>query len=140
MTIIYLIIVAYKGGGIDYISLFSILLLLFELAIFAALTILFSTFTTPLASTLYSIVILYIGHSLSILLKAGLKSGNLIEKWLVYFVYYVFPNLEKFNLRNQIVYGILPNAGQIIYPVIYSICLTATLLWLTVIALKKQDL
>ena len=41
MSGIYLGIVAYKGGGFDYLSLWSILLLIFEMSIFVALAILF---------------------------------------------------------------------------------------------------
>lgn len=139
MTAIYLIIVYIKGGGFDYLSLLSILLLLFELSIFISLTIAFSTFTTPLAGTIYSIITLYIGHSLGLLQKYAGKAGG-IQKYLGKFVYYLLPNLEKFNIRNSIVHGIMPNSGQIIYPVIYSIFYTAILLYLANLALKKRDL
>lgn len=140
MTVVYLILVAYKGGGFDYISLFSTLLLFFELAVFASLTILFSSFTTPLASMIYSSIILYTGHSLSLLTKAADKSGNIFEKIISYSVYYIFPNLEKFNIRNSVVYGTIPNASQIILPITYSVSLVIIFLWLTNLALKKQDL
>lgn len=139
MTAVYLIIVAAKGGGFDYLSLLSILLLIFELAIFIALTILFSSFTTPLASTLYSIIILYIGHSLSILKNAAAHSAPIVQ-YLTATVYYIFPNLEKFNIRNSVVYGAIPNAGQIVFPIVYAIFYTAILLWLATLALKRQEL
>ncbi len=140
MTIAYLALVAYKGGGFDYMSLFSILLLMFELAIFVALTLLFSVFTTPLASMIYSMIILYAGHSLSMLTKTAEKSGNLFAKTLSYAAYYGFPNLEKFNIRNSVVYGMTPDASQIIFPILYSTILITILLWLATIAIKKQDL
>jgi ABC-type transport system involved in multi-copper enzyme maturation permease subunit len=140
MTGVYLAIVAYKGGGFDYISLLSVILLLFELSIFIALTILFSTFTTPLATIIYSVIILYIGHSLSLLTAAAEKSGNAFAKAISFAVYYLFPNLEKFNIRNIVVYGTLPNAAQIIFPIIYALCFTSIFLWLANLALKKQDL
>jgi ABC-type transport system involved in multi-copper enzyme maturation permease subunit len=139
MTVTYLIIVYFKGGGIDWLALWSTLLLLFELAIFAALTILFSTFTTPLAGTIYAVIILYIGHSLGLVHKYGLKAGGIL-KYLSDMTYYLMPNLEKFNLRNSVVHGLVPNSGQIIYPIVYAIFYTAILLFLANISLKKQDL
>lgn len=139
MTAVYLAIVAIKGGGFDYLSLFAILLLIFELSIFVAITILFSTFATPLAGAFYSIIVIYIGHSLSILKKSAAKSSIFVQ-YITDAVYYIFPNLEKFNIRNSVVYGSMPNAGQIIYPIIYSIFFTIILLWLANIALKKQEL
>ena len=139
MTIVYLIIVLLKNGGVDYLSLLSVLLLVFELAIFVAITILFSCFTTPFASMIYSVSILYIGHSLSTLRQATTKTGG-FAKILGDATYYIFPNLEKFNIRNTIVYGIVPSADQVIYPICYSIFLTIILLWLSITVLKKQEL
>lgn len=139
MTLIYLGVIYTKGGGIDFISLWSILLLIFELSIFIALAVLFSAFTTPLAGTIYSILVLYIGHSISLVKKAAEKSPQFIQL-VAEAVYYIFPNLEKFNIRNSIVYGVSPTASQIVYPAMYSILLTIILLWLADLALKKREI
>jgi len=138
MSALYLIIVRFNNGGWDWISLLSILLLIFELAIFISLTILFSSFTTPLAGTIYSIIILYIGHSLELLRQYADKYGQ-VYKYFTDAVYYIFPNLEKFNIRNEIVHGIMPSSGQIIYPTLYAILYSAILLWLATLAIKDQD-
>lgn len=139
MTAAYLAIVAIKGGGFDYHALWAIFLMLFEIAIFIALTILFSTFTTPLAGTIYATIILYIGHSLSLLEKYAIKAGGL-QKYLIDIIYYLLPNLEKFNLRNSVVYNVNPTVLQIVLPILYSILYTTILLYLANLAIKKQDL
>lgn len=139
MSVIYLIVVYAKKGGIDLLSLWSILLLLFELAVFIGIAILFSTITTPLAGTIYSIIVLYIGHSLEILKTSAEKSG-VVARSFSNVAYYLLPNLDKFNIRNSIVHGIVPNSAEIIYPIIYSIIYTSVLLWLAISALKNQEL
>jgi ABC-type transport system involved in multi-copper enzyme maturation permease subunit len=139
MSIIYLGIIAYKGGGFDYLSLWSLLLLVFETSIFIGLTILFSTITTPLAGMIYSVIVLYIGHSLSLLKQASAQS-NQFMKILTDIVYYGFPNLEKFNIRNLVVYGANVTSSEIIFPIFYSIFFTIILLWISSFALKKKDL
>ncbi|MEI7792786.1 MAG: ABC transporter permease subunit [Candidatus Berkelbacteria bacterium] len=139
MSIIYLGIVAYKGGGFDYLSLWSILLLVFEMSIFIALAILFSTITTPLAGMIYSVIVLYIGHSLSLLKEAAIQSSKFAQI-MTNIVYYGFPNLEKFNIRNLVVYGTSVTTAQIVYPIFYSILFTTVLLWISGFALKKKDL
>lgn len=139
MTAFYLAVILIKGGGFDYVSLFAVLLMIFELSIFISLTIVFSTITTPLAGAIYSIIVLYIGHSIGLLNSVIAKSNSFV-KYLLLVVYYVFPNLEKFNLRNDVVYNSLPNSAGIIYPIIYSILFTSVLLFLAISALKKQDL
>ena len=138
VTSVYLVIVYLKGGGIDFLSLWSTLLLIFEISIFIGLTILFSTITTPLAGAIYSVIILYIGHSLSILKDYAEKSSEIIHS-IVNITYYLLPNLEKFNIRNSIVYGVVPAPLEIICPIVYSVLYTIILLWLAILALKNQD-
>ena len=139
MTAVYLLIVGLKGGGFDYLSLLAIFLQIFEIGIFVAISIVFSSFTTPLAGAIYSIIILYIGHSTSLLKQSAERSSETL-KLLADGTYYLLPNLEKFNIRNSVTYGELPNAGQIVFPAIYSIFLIIILLWLASLALKKQEL
>jgi len=139
MTIVHLAIVKIKGGGFDLIALYAILLLIFELAIFVALTILFSSVTTPLAGAIFSIIILYIGHSL-VMLKDYAEKASEAMKIFANVIYYILPNLEKFNLRNSVVHDVTPSSGQIIYPILYSIFYVVILLWASSLALKKQDL
>lgn len=138
MTVVHLVLVYVKGGGFDFLSLYAILLLIFELAIFIALTILFSSITTPLAGTLYAIIILYVGHSLDMLKKYA-EQASAAFRYFADVVYYLLPNLEKFNIRNSVVHDIAPRTGEIIYPIIYSALYCSILLWLAVISLKKQD-
>ncbi len=139
MSAIYLALIYYEGGGIDFLSLASILVMIFELAIFIGLTVFFSSLTTPLAGTIYSIIILYIGHSLEMLRKYTEKSGE-AAKLLANAIYYILPNLEKFNFRNSVVHDIHPRTGEIIYPILYSALYSIILLWLATITLKKRDL
>lgn len=139
MTIVHLAVVYYKGGGFDYLSLWAIFLQIFEIALFIAIAILFSTFSTPLAGAIYSIILLYIGHSLSLLQKYTEKSGAAL-KYLADGVYYIFPNLEKFNIRNNIVHGVHPTSADLIYPILYSIIYISILIWLSNISLKNQEL
>jgi ABC-type transport system involved in multi-copper enzyme maturation permease subunit len=138
MTVVHLLVVYFKGGGFDYLSLWAILLQIFEIALFIAVTILFSTISTPLAGAIYSIILLYIGHSLSTLQKYAEKSGAAV-RYLTDFIYYLFPNLEKFNIRNNVVHGVTPTGADIIYPILYSVMFAAILLWLATLSLKNQE-
>ncbi|MFA5927040.1 MAG: ABC transporter permease subunit [Patescibacteria group bacterium] len=139
MTVVYLVIVLIKTNNLDYNSLWAILLIIPELAIFVALSIFFSTVTAPLSSTIYAIVILYVGHSLSFLMNYVRQVGG-TQKTIIEVMYYILPNLEKFNLRNSVVHGTVPSADQIAYPIIYSILYSAVLLYFSNLTLKKCDL
>lgn len=139
MTAIYLIVVAVKGGGFDAPALIAILLQFFEIAIFVALMILFSTFSTPIASTVYAILILYIGHSLDLILKYAQKHQN-FSIYFVKTIYYLLPNLEKFNVRNLVVHHIYPSGASVSYAFLYAALYSAILLILATWKLRREDL
>jgi hypothetical protein len=96
--------VAVRGGGFDIYAPVAIGLQIGEMAVFIALAILFSVLYGPLPSVMASIIFLYIGHNLPLLLKYGEQSGWEAMRWLTLAVYYIFPNLEKFNIRDLVVY------------------------------------
>ncbi len=139
MSVFYLIVVAAKGGGFDYFGLTAIGLEIFEIMIFIALSIVFSTFSMPLASTIYAVLILFIGHSLPMILKYALKSGALF-KFFAYLIYYVLPNLEKFNLRNLAVHNLLPSGLTIFTSIAYGIVYVIILLAIANYSLAKQEI
>lgn len=139
MTAVYLIVVAAKGGGFDWRGVLAILFQLFEMMVFIALTILFSSFARPFAAIIYSVLILYIGHSFSLMVKYGLKSGG-IFKYISVTLYYLLPNLEKFNIRNLVVHNQSVSPAQVFLAFGYALLYTIILLILANEALKRQDL
>jgi len=139
MTGIYLVVVFAKGGGFDSIALLAILMQLFEIAVFISLMILFSTFATPLASTIYAVLVLYIGHSLALIIKFVNKNPSNFRPVAVV-IYYLLPNLEKFNIRNLVVHDVSISGLSILYAFLYATLYSAILLVLATWSLKKQDL
>jgi len=139
MTAVYLIVVATKGGGFDAGSLLAVLLNLFEISIFISISILFSTLFTPLLGTIFSIIILYVGHSLDTLLRFADKSES-ISGYLVYPVYYLLPNLEKFNIRNLVVHGDMVSTPEYLLTILYAIIYSIILLSIAKISLEKEEL
>lgn len=139
MTAVYLGMVWYKGGGFDFGALIAVVLQLFEAGLFVAITALFSTFAAPFAAAIYGILVLYAGHSLSILLQYVQYRGAAL-KIAVNVVYYIVPNLEKFNIRNAIVHHLLPTPGMVVISGLYAVLYTIVLLYLAKHLLGKKDL
>ena len=54
-------------------------------------------------------------------------------------VYYVLPNLEKFNIRNQVIHGGLPSLEMMIVAVLYAFTYAILLLVITQAAFKNKD-
>jgi len=139
MLLVYLGVVLFSGGGFDYHAILAVFLQYFELGLLIALLILFSIFSTPLAATIYTIIVLYIGHLLSLFSYYASHTGGIYKVFLIV-VYYIFPNLEKFNIRNMVVHDMIPSGWEILYIVLYGSIYIVLALYLSVILLKRREL
>ncbi len=139
MLAVYLGVVWYEGGGFDALAILAVWYELLELALLTALTIFFSTFSRPLASIIYAIIFLYVGHSLGLLVSYAARSGG----FLVYVskaLYYVLPNLDKFAIRDTIIYSSAPTLFGVVWVMVYALLYTGLLLWLSSRLLAKREL
>ncbi len=139
MTVAYLIIVMLNGGGFDSQAILVALLQFMEMAILISLLILFSVFTTPLAATIYTILIVYIGHFLTAIYSFALKAGG-FTKGILMTAYYLFPNLEKFNIRNLAVHQIEISPQEILLSLVYAVVYILLALYLAQVLLNRKEL
>lgn len=139
MTVIYLVVVAFRGGGFDSLALLSVFYQILEMALLIALSIFFSTFSQPLMSTLYALLLIYIGHSLDLLVGAVAKSGAVVQV-LVRAVYYLVPNLAKFDIRDIVTYGAHISLAQTALVIAYAIVYVTLLLYIAVFLFEKREL
>jgi len=139
MVVAYLLIVLISGGIIDYAAITAVILQLAEVALLISVLIMFSIFTTPLAATIYTILILYIGHLLPLVQEFALKSGK-VSKFILLAVYYIFPNLEKFNVRNLVVHNLPISFNEVVIPIIYSAAYVTLALLLAQKLLNRRDM
>jgi len=140
MALIYALVVFAKGGGFDFSGMLSIFLELWELLLFISLALFFSTFAilTPLTSITLTVIVLYIGHSLDLLLTTTKKLGG-VAYILSLGLYYIFPNLEKFNIRNLAAHNILPKPEELMFAILYALIYASALLILAQISLKRRE-
>ena len=122
MTVIYLAMLYW--AKIPF-SLSSILLsqafLFLELAVLTAVAILFGVLTSSILATLFSFGIYFMGHISKDLLKLGAITKNENIETLTKSLYLVLPNLERFNLKNDAVYGLLPASSELFSTLLYGI-------------------
>lgn len=138
MAVIYIGLVWFLGKSFPAIPLLAIGLQFVETMVFIALTILFSTFASPIAAAIYSIIVFIIGHSLGLLPQIAKKSGFVLQK-LYLFLYYIFPNLDKFNIRLEAAHSLAVPPFLIVSAVIYALIFIALFIMIAAIALTAQD-
>ncbi|MFQ6083323.1 MAG: ABC transporter permease [Candidatus Aminicenantia bacterium] len=139
MSLIFFSVIFLYSLQLDPKFLIVILLTLIELMLITSLAILFSTFTTPILSSIFTFSLFLIGRfswGLNTLIE---KSKSPLGKVLVKIVYYILPNLEKFNLRTEIVHNLPISTQFLIYSILYGLCYTLTLLLLATIIFQKRE-
>jgi ABC-type transport system involved in multi-copper enzyme maturation permease subunit len=140
MTVIYLGMLYW--AKIPF-SLSSILLsqafLFLELAVLTAVAILFGVFTSSILATLFSFGIYFMGHISKDLLKLGAITKNENIETLTKSLYLVLPNLERFNLKNDAVYGLLPASSELFSTLLYGILYVVFLLTLANLIFSRRQ-
>ena len=138
MLAVYLCVVWYQGGGFDVGAMYAVGYQLLELMVIIALSIFFSTYARPLASVVYVVTFLYIGHSLGLLL--GVAKDTPVLHSAAMGLYYALPNLEKFNIREVVLHGALPPLEGVAVVALYSVLYAALLLVGASLLLGRREL
>src|SRR3989344_304932 len=138
MGLVYLLVVWFNSGGFDYRAMLAMILQIFEFSIIISVLILFSTFSTPIASTIYTIVVIYCGHLLSLMFNYAASAGD-FQKYLLLGAYYLFPNLEKFNIRNLVVHDFSITQSELLLTAGYAVIYTSLVLCLAHLIFQKKE-
>jgi ABC-type transport system involved in multi-copper enzyme maturation permease subunit len=125
MGILTLFRVPYPWTSIAVSSLY----LFFQLSLVTAIALVFGVFTSSLLATLLTFAVYLVGNFSRDLVNLGILSKNPAIASVTRQMYYVLPDLARFDLKNQAVYGQIPgwdtlllNAG---YGVLYAVVLLA---------------
>lgn len=139
MAAIYLAVVAIEGGGLDLLGLAAIGFQMLEMTLLTALLVFFSSIVSPLTATICSTLLLFAGHLLPTVLNNAKIIGGGAYK-LVIFLYYLLPNLAKFDMRELAAHAISIPGQSVLYAVLYAVAYTAALLLLAVECFKRREL
>ena len=133
--------VLYVQSGHMYVTtiLLSVFLSTLEAMILILISILFSGITSPILAAVSTIAIYLIGHGGEIFRFIFMTTKSTIIEIVTRGIYYILPNLEKFNIRNDIVYGTTPSLSLILVTTLYASAYALLLLVITHVTFKKKD-
>lgn len=117
----------------------AIYLIFIELAFVTAVVLLFSSFSTPILSGFFTLGIYIIGHLSKLFHMLGEKSESDILKYSVKALYYIMPNLEKFNIKSQVTHNIIVSHEYIMSTSLYALVYITLLLLFSVILFERRD-
>ena len=139
MAAIFFLFLYLSTGTFDGNILVYFFLLYLELLVITAVSIVFSSFSTPILSSIFTISLYLIGQVTWTFNEFKDKLVKPLEKVIAYFFYYLLPNLEKFNIKNAIVMKTELDSYVISNAVLYGFCYTSALLILAIIIFSKKE-
>lgn len=126
-------------GGWNLVLLWHFPFLFMELSILTAVSILFSTFSSPTVSSLFSLSFYLVAHVTWTYNTFRHLIPTTELKILGAFLYYLLPNLEKFNIQQQLVMGTPPGLWQTALAMAYGLCYTGAILLLSIHLFRKRQ-
>jgi ABC-type transport system involved in multi-copper enzyme maturation permease subunit len=119
--------------------LFKALGLIFmEFMVITAVALLCSTFTSATLSAIFTLATYVIGH-----LTADLKTfGEKMDEGMravVTGIYYILPNLERFNLKGNVIHHIEVSGTDLLLIVVYGLTYVAFLLMSASLIFQRRD-
>ena len=118
----------------------ALLLIGVELMVIVALALLFSSFTTPMLSALFTLGIYILGHLSRNLYFLGQDSEVDGVRQAATLLYRLLPDLESFNLTIQAVHGLPISMSEVGWAVLYGFAYSVVILVLAGFIFQKRDL
>ncbi len=139
MALIFFFFLYISTGEFDARVLVYFALLYMELLIITAISLLFSSFSTPILSSIFTISLYLIGHVLWTfnLFTKYLKTP--FEKMVAYFFYYILPNLDKYNIKHVVVMKTEIDFYQVLNAGIYAVVYITAILILAILIFNKRE-
>jgi ABC-type transport system involved in multi-copper enzyme maturation permease subunit len=110
-----------------------------ELTLIVAIALMFSTFTTPLLSALFSFAVYVIGHFSADLLKMAAITESTLTRAMLTTLYYLLPNLSNFNYINEASHGRIVPARMGLAALVYGGVYISILLSASIVIFQKKS-
>ncbi len=133
-------LIEFYYGGQHFSEFFNAIYFQYlEFLIIIGIALIFSSFTSPILSVLFTFLLFAIGRFSGDIRLFAEEIKNPVSAVFAEVIYTVIPNLEKFNARSEAVYGGSLNWELIIYTTVYAIIYTIALLLLSMVIFEKKE-
>ena len=139
MSIIFLALIFFHTFKVEWQMLIAILYIFLELCLITSVALLFSCFSTPILSSIFSLAFYLIGHTAWGLetLIVKIKSG--FGKAIAQALYHFLPDLENFNFRTEVVHNLPIPPSIFLFSMLYGIFYTLFVLTIALLVFRKRD-
>ncbi len=139
-AVLFVVHMAYEfGGRAEPGILIASVGIYMELVLLTCLATFFSTFTTPVLSAIFTISLFLLGHLTGYLHSIADQSTMLTVRVGGRALFYLLPNLEIFNWKNEVAYGGVRSAAVLGWAAGYLVCYSACVLFLSCLLFARKD-
>jgi len=110
-----------------------------EMVVVTSIMIFFSSFSTPVLTSLFTLGVYVVGHLVRDLEAFALVTGSESLFKLMRAFKHVLPNLDLFNIRNAEVHQLPIESGQLLWAPVYGVLYAAVLLVLADLAFRRRE-
>jgi ABC-type transport system involved in multi-copper enzyme maturation permease subunit len=114
-------------------------LIFLELMLMTAISLMFSSFSTPALSALMTFFLFVIGTFSADLKLFAATVGTGFVKGICTALYYILPNLDNFNFISSAAHGNVPTGSMVGAATVYAMLYISALLSITVLIFQKRN-
>ena len=148
-------VLGFPSGAVSQNMLIAVAMICLELMIITAVAVLFSSFSTPSLSAMFTVMVFAAGRLNEDILRfanrvvvdalkergaatfAALPLAVKIKVWFAQFFALIVPNLDSLNVSSSVVYSDQISVWR--YSVLYAFCYTGMVLMLAILIFRKRN-
>lgn len=139
MAGVFFLLTRFYGSTFTPAHLAAVGMLWFELWVLSGVGFLMSSFSSQMVSAFVTVSIYVAGNLSSDIYSLAGKSESGAVRALGRSVYYLLPDLSRFNYRPQASYGAAVDLGEVGWAIAYAAAYTAVLVSLAVLLFNRRD-
>lgn len=140
ITAVLTIMVLIYTGQWDPMLLFAAAMTMLEMAVLAAFAVLFAVLTKPILGSLMTLAVFLVGHMSADLWLLTRQLPGALTRAVIAVVYYLVPNLERFDFRTEVVHGLPIPPAAVSWAVVYALAFVIVVLILASLRFQTKDL
>ncbi len=139
MTGVLAAVLALGKGSLGPAVFAAVYLSLLETAVIASIVVFFSTFTTPMLASFFTLCCFVAGSLSGDLRVFAEKFGGAGTRMAANAFYYLLPNLEVFNLRHEAVHGLAFSGRDIALATGYAAVYVAVIVYFACLVFRRRE-
>ena len=140
ITAVLVVMVLIYTGQFDPMLVFAAAMTMLEMSVLAAFATLFAVLTRPILGSLMTLAMFIVGHTSADLWMLTRQLPGTFTRAMITLVYYLVPNLERFNFKIEVVHDLPIQPAAVGWAVVYAAAFVAVLLFLAALRFQTKDL